>query len=147
MSDGLRVKGDELKEKQKFLEVGEKTLELAIKAAKSGNRVGDISKTIQTGIEEGGYSIVYSLTGHGVGRKLHEDPLIPGFIRGKIENTPLLTAGMTLAIEVIYAKGKGTIVYDTDDGWTLASKDRSMTAVFEHSVALTDKETIVLTSP
>lgn len=139
------IKDQAYKEKERFLEVGKKGLESAIKAAKPDNRVGDISRAIQTVIEDAGLSVITSLTGHGVGKRLHEDPLIPGFIRGSIERTPLLTSGMTLAIEVIYTKGKSSIVYDADDGWTLATKDRSWTAVFEHSIAITDRGTIVLT--
>jgi len=71
--------------------------------------------------------------------------MIPEYLDKPVERTPLLVSGMTLAIEVIYAMGKGSIVYSRDDGWTLASKDRSLTAVFEKTLALCEEETFVLT--
>lgn len=132
-------------EKRRFLAVGAGTLLKAIAAARPGNRVGHISDAIQREIESAGYSVVKDLTGHGVGKKLHEEPMIPEYVRGDIDRTPLLTAGMTLAIEVIYAAGKGAIEYLNDDGWALASKDRSLTATFEHTIAIAEQETAVLT--
>lgn len=136
---------EEYAKKKKFLQVGEETLWEAIKVARPGNRVGDISACIQKNIEESGYSVVKTLTGHAVGLHLHEEPMIPGYVSEPVDKTPLLTAGMTLAIEVIYATGKGSIAYANDDGWTLASRDRSLTAVFEHSIAATEEKTLVLT--
>jgi len=133
------------KEKEKFLRVGEETLQKAIGVAKPGNRVGHISQIIEKTITDAGYSVVRSLTGHGVGKTLHEEPMIPEYLDKSVEKTPLLVSGMTLAIEVIYAMGKGAIVYSRDDGWTLASKDRSLTAVFEKTIALSEEETFVLT--
>ena len=85
----------------KFLETGKRALGEAIKVAKVGNRVGHISKTIQNIVEEKGYSIVRSLVGHGVGRTIHEEPEVPGFLSEKIEKTPVLAENMTIAIEVI----------------------------------------------
>lgn len=131
--------------KEKFLQTGEEALAQAIARAKAGNRVGDISEAIQSTIEGAGYSIVKSLVGHGVGRELHEPPQIPGFVRGDKGNTPLLTAGMTIAIEVIYAQGSGNVVYANDDGWTIETRDRSLSAVFEHSVEITADGALVLT--
>jgi methionyl aminopeptidase len=83
--------------------------------------------------------------GHGVGRILHEEPQIPGYIKMDIEDTPVIRKGMTLAIEVIYGQGTGTVVYDNNDGWTIATKDRSVSAVFEHSIAVTADEPLILT--
>jgi methionyl aminopeptidase len=133
------------KNKEKFLSVGKIALEKAIAQAKSGNRVGHISQTIQNIIEGAGYSIVKSLVGHGVGRNLHEDPQIPGFLKGNINTTPILKAGMTIAIEVIYAEGKGAVVYKNQDGWTIATADGSLSAVFEHSIAISNGPALVLT--
>ena len=132
-------------EKEKFLKIGEEALWNAVDPARVGNRIGHISRTIQTIIEGAGYSIVTSLVGHGVGRELHEPPQIPGFLKGTIENTMLLEEGMTIAIEVIYAMGGGAIVYDNADGWTLATRDRSLSAVFEHSIAITRDGPLILT--
>ncbi len=131
--------------KLRFLHIGEEALWKAIQAAMAGNRVGDISHAIQTTIEAAGYSVIKDLTGHGVGKILHEEPMIPEYVRGDIVHTPLLVNGMTLAIEVIYAEGKGNIEYVNDDGWALASKDRSMTATFEHTILVQDGQSAVLT--
>ncbi|KKQ37111.1 MAG: Methionine aminopeptidase, partial [Candidatus Levybacteria bacterium GW2011_GWC2_37_7] len=95
---GLRIKEDEIDE---FLKIGEKAMWEGIKAAKAGQRVGDISKAIQGIVEGQGYSVVKSLVGHGVGRELHEEPEVPGFLDGSILETSLLKEGMTIAIEVI----------------------------------------------
>jgi methionyl aminopeptidase len=138
-----KQKADEKKER--FLKVGEETLKKAIGAAKAGNRVGHISDAIESSITDAGYDVVRSLTGHGVGKKLHEEPMIPEYLDKPIEKTPLLTAGMTLAIEVIYAMGIGAIIYLNEDGWMLATKDRSLTAVFEQTIGVGERETFVLT--
>lgn len=132
--------------KVQFLKTGETALAKAIEAARAGNRVGDISSAIQTTIEAAGYHVVKDLTGHGVGRILHEEPMIPEYVRGEIMKTQLLVSGMTLAIEVIYAMGQGSIVYKSDDGWTLESKDRSLTATFEHTIAISEIQSDVLTA-
>ncbi len=131
--------------KELFLKTGEIALGKAIEIAIAEKRVGDISKAIQTTIEGSGYHVVADLTGHGVGRVLHEEPMIPEYVRGDIVKTPLLVSGMTLAIEVIYAMGQGSILYKSDDGWTLESKDRSLTATFEHTIAIGDEKSEVLT--
>jgi methionyl aminopeptidase len=90
-----------------FLEVGKKALDAGIKQAVMGNRVGHISKAIQDIVEKKhGYSIVRSLIGHGVGRELHEEPEVPGYLNTKIDKTPLLKEGMTIAVEVIYNMGQ-----------------------------------------
>ncbi len=138
---------DKTEKKKRFLDVGAQTLEKAITVAVAGNRVGHISEVIQKEIEGAGFSVIKDLTGHGVGRKLHEEPMIPGYVRGNLERTPLLTSGMTIAIEVIYAEGKGTIEYLGEDGWALASKDQSLTATFEHTIAIGDGKSTVLTKP
>ena len=134
-------------EKKKFLATGKLALERGIKAATIGNRIGNISSVVQETIEGAGYSIVKSLVGHGVGRELHEEPQVPNYLRGAIGNTLPLREGMTIAIEPIYAMGRGEIVYENDDGWTLATRDRSLTSVFEHSIAITANGPVVLTKP
>lgn len=120
--------------KKKFLEVGKKTLFEAIKQAKPGNHVGHISKVMQEGIEGNGYSIVRSLVGHGVGKELHEEPEIPGYLDGKIDNTPELYVGMTLAIEAIYNMGKVGVVFEGTDDWTIVSEDGSLAGLFERTI-------------
>lgn len=129
-------------ETKKFLTIGKKTLVEAIRCAKVGNTIGDISQTIQKGIESNGYSIVESLTGHGVGKNLHEDPLVPGV--GKKGQGPKIQKNMTLAIEVIYAKGSPEVVLESN-GWTISTKDASLAGLFEQTVAITNDGPIVLT--
>lgn len=128
-----------------FLRAGEEALWKAIGEARVGNRVGHLSKAIEDTIVPAGFSIVKSLVGHGVGKMLHEDPQIPGFLRGKREDTPLLEEGMTIAIEVIYAMSKGDVKQANADGWTIATKDGSTSAVFEHTVAIGAAGPVVLT--
>jgi methionyl aminopeptidase len=130
----------------KFLQIGEKAMWEGIGAAKLGNRIGDISKAMQDIVEgQGGYSVVRSLIGHGVGRELHEDPEVPGFLDRPILRTPLLEEGMTIAIEIIYNMGSSDVVYSGDDGWTIKSKDGSLSGLFERSIAITKRGTEVLT--
>ena len=128
-----------------FLQTGRKALEKAIKQARAGNRVGHISKAIQSVVEGRGYSVVRSLVGHGVGKNLHEEPEVPGYLNKKIEHTPLLVAGMTIAIEVIYNMGKPDVVYAGSDGWTISTSDGSLSGLFERTVLITEGDPIVLT--
>ena len=134
-------------ETKNFLEIGKKALIASIAMAKPGNHIGHISKTIQDIVEkEGGYSVVRNLIGHGVGKELHEDPEVPGYLAGKIEKTPLLRPGMTVAVEVIYNMGKPGVAYKNEDGWSIVSADGSMSAVFERSIVITESGNTVLTS-
>lgn len=151
MAQTIQIKNAKLKmqndnEKiQNFLDTGKRALEEAIKVAKPGNRVGYISKTIQDIVEGSGYSVVRSLVGHGVGKQLHEEPEVPGFITESVDQTPKLLSGMTLAIEVIYNLGKSDVVL-SEDGWTIRTKDGSISGVFERTVAVTKDGGLVLTA-
>lgn len=145
MAQTLRVKSQKEDEVDKFLQTGEEAMWEGIKVAKFGNRVGDISRAIQRTVEGQGYSVVKSLIGHGVGRDLHEEPEVPGFLDQPVEKTPKLKDGMTIAIEVIYNMGKADVVYSGGDGWTIKSKDGSLSGLFERTIAITDKGTFVLT--
>lgn len=129
----------------RFIETGKRALNEAIKVAKAGNRVGHISKTIQDIIESEGYSVVRSLVGHGVGKKLHEEPEIPGYLMTKIGKTPLLSEGMTIAIETIYNMGKSDVILSRDDNWTIRTVDGSISGLFERTVLVTKKGPVVLT--
>ncbi|KKQ89710.1 type I methionyl aminopeptidase [Candidatus Curtissbacteria bacterium RIFCSPHIGHO2_12_41_11] len=126
----------------KFLAEGKKTLEKAISCAKIGNRIGDISATIQQGVESAGYSIVKSLTGHGIGHELHEEPMVPGF--GKVGTGPKIRQNMVLAIEVIYTQGLGEVKLEKDN-WTISSVDGSLAGLFEQTVLINGNGPIVLT--
>ena len=151
MSETVRVKSQisslksQKDEVDKFLEIGEKALNESIKQAKIGNHVGDISKTIQTIVEvQNGYSVVRSLVGHGVGKDLHEDPEVPGYVQGRIERSPQLEEGMVIAVEVIYNTGGPDLTLD-DDGWTLRTKDKSLSGLFERTIAITKNSPLILT--
>lgn len=128
----------------KFLEAGEKALEEAIKVAKLGNRIGHISQKIQEIIEKAGFRPVEVLTGHGIGLKLHEEPMIPGVLKGSLEKTTELKLGMTLAIEVIYAEKSPMIVIE-NDGWTISTRDGKMSGLFEKTIVITGEGPLILT--
>lgn len=132
------------RDKEKFLKAGRRALEKAVAVARPGNYLGQVSKAIQGEIEKGGFSSVRSLTGHGVGRKLHEEPQIPCFLASAVEKTPKLKKGMTLAIEVIYNLGLPEVVL-TSDGWTIKTKDGKISGLFEETVAVTAGGPLVLT--
>lgn len=120
-----------------FLRIGKEAMWAGIKQVKDGNRVGHISRAVQEIVEGAGYSVVRDLIGHGVGRDLHEEPEVPGYLHRKLEKTPLLKEGMTIAVEVIYTMGEPEVVYSGRDGWTISTKDGSLAGLFERTVAIT----------
>jgi methionyl aminopeptidase len=121
---------------QRLLDIGKQALVAGIDQARAGNRVGDISHAVQQVVEAGGFSVVRSLVGHGVGRSYHEEPQIPNF--GEPGRGPLLQPGMTLAIEPMITAG-GPDVYLHDDEWSISTKDGSMAAHFEHTVVVEEE--------
>jgi len=131
-------------EEERFLEAGKEALKKAIKVVKPGNRIGDISLQIQETIESAGYHPVKLLTGHGIGKVLHEDPMIPCFLKGRREKTPEIVSGMALAIEVIYNQGSSDLVMEDDD-WTISTKDGKISALFEETVVVCANEPQILT--
>jgi methionyl aminopeptidase len=131
-------------ENHRFLNIGRETLDKAIKAVREGNHIFDISKAIEDSIEGAGYTTIKALVGHGVGRELHEDPQIPCFVPGRIEDSPEIKKGMVLAVEVMYCLGSDK-VEQLEDGWTIAMRDGKISGLFEDSVAVTDKGPQVLT--
>lgn len=129
-------------EKQRLLQVTERSLDLAIAAARPGVRLSDLSHTVQSFVEREGFSVVREFVGHGIGRQLHESPQIPNF--GAAGQGPKLKAGMTLAIEpMINAGGPGVTILG--DGWTAVTLDGKPSAHFEHTVAVTDDGPEILT--
>lgn len=136
------IVGKSSKEQRKFLEVGLQALNAGIRAAKAGHKVSDISRAIQTIIEKNGYSVVRELTGHGVGKSLHEDPYIPNFV--ETHHDPVLVEGQTLAIEPMYTNGLGKMRIEKD-GWTIRTVDGSLAGQVEHTIAITAKDPIILT--
>jgi methionyl aminopeptidase len=132
-------------EVDRFLEVGKTALFAAIGKARAGNRIGHISRTIQDIVEGAHFSVVRNLVGHGVGRSLHEEPQVPGFLDVSIDRTPLLIPGMTIAIEVIYNMGGKEVLYKNNDGWTIVTADGSLSGLFERTVLVTEDKPVVLT--
>jgi len=128
-----------------FLKIGRDTLLKAIKKAVIGNHIGDISKTIQTNIESSHFNVSETLVGHGIGHDLHEDPMVPGILDTKVENTPKIEEGLVIAVEVIYMMGKRKIEYEKGDKWSIKTSDNSLSACFEHTIAVTDKGPVILT--
>lgn len=126
----------------KFLEAGKICIENAIKKCQIGNKLGDVSHEMQLAIESRGYSVSKSLVGHGIGKELHEDPLVPPY--GKPGTGITLKEGLVLAIEIIYQKGSPNLK-TLDDGWTIVTKDGSLGGLWEHTVAITRKGPVVLT--
>jgi len=126
----------------KLLRVGKEALRAAIRQARAGNHLGDISYAVEREAEQNGFSVVRELYGHGVGRDLHEDPLIPNF--GKPGEGPELRPGMTLAIEPMINTG-GWKIRTLSDGWTVVTEDGSLSSHFEHTVLITTGEPEVIT--
>jgi methionyl aminopeptidase len=127
---------------QRLLDVAQDALAAGIAEARVGNRVGDISHAVQTVVEGARFSVVRSLVGHGVGRFYHEDPHIPNF--GQAGRGPRLSEGMTIAIEPMITAG-GSDVIVADDRWTISTADGSLSAHFEHTVAVTGEGPRILT--
>lgn len=132
------------KKESKFLQAGKRALGKAVLRAKPGNRVGHISLAIEQAIKKAGYNPVKRLTGHGVGRQLHQEPVIPCFLKEEARRTPLLKKGMVLAIEVIYTQGKPDL-FVTSDGWTIRTQDGKIAGLFEETVAVGADGSLVLT--
>lgn len=120
---------------EKLIKVTDESLTKAIEQAVAGNRLTDISNAVQTYAESRGYSVVRDYVGHGIGRKMHEDPQIPNF--GPPHRGPLLKPGMTLAIEPMINIGDYK-VRTLEDGWTVVTEDGSLSAHIENTIAITD---------
>lgn len=134
--------GNVSEEAKRLMQVTKDSLYKGIEAAQVGARIGDIGHAVQTFVEDAGYSVVRSYVGHGVGRDLHEDPEVPNF--GRPGHGVKLRTGMTLAIEPMVNEG-GYDVQTLADGWTVKTKDGSLSAHFEHTIAITDVGPEILT--
>jgi methionyl aminopeptidase len=134
--------GKASQEAEKLIETTRDTLQAGIDAARDGATLGDVSAAIQNHAESKGYSVVREYTGHGIGRDMHEDPQIPNF--GVPGTGPVLKKGMTLAIEPMLNIGSWRTRVAADN-WTVLTADGSLSAHFEHTIAINDKEAEVLT--
>ena len=136
--------GDVDDELQKLLTVTEESLYRGIEKAIKGNRLSDISHAVQLHAESHGYGVVRDYVGHGIGQRMHEDPQIPNY--GPPGRGPLLKNGMVLAIEPMINLGTPEVEVLADD-WTVVTEDGKISAHFEHTVAVTDGEPLILTLP
>jgi methionyl aminopeptidase len=127
---------------ERLLEVCRAALSAGIAEARAGNHVQDISHAVQATTEQAGFSVVRSLVGHGIGRAMHEEPQVPNF--GEPGRGPVLSPGMTLAIEPMINAGSPE-VWVADDRWSISTNDGSLSAHFEHTVAVTDNGPLILT--
>ena len=134
--------GDISPEAQRLCDTTRESLYEGIKAAVAGGRLGDIGSTIQRYCEERGFSVVREFTGHGIGKQMHEDPSVPNF--GTPGRGVRLLPGMTIAIEPMINMG-GAGIRQLPDGWTIKTKDGSLSAHFEHTVAITADGPVILT--
>ena len=136
---------------QRLLDVTERALYVAIEASVIPNDVSAVARATQQFVESQGYSVAREYTGHGVGRNMHEDPQVPNWWprkkkRRKKEINPPLQPGMTYAIEPMVIGGRGDLK-ELDDKWTVVTKDRSLCAHFEHTIAITEGDPVILTLP
>ena len=129
-------------EAERLLKATEEALYKGIEQAVAGNRVGDISNAVQTHVESNGYAVVRKFIGHGVGREMHEEPEVPNY--GKAGRGPRLTPGMTIAIEPM-VNSHFPEVNILGDKWTVVTTDGSLSCHFEHTVAITNSEPLILT--
>ena len=135
--------GEVSEEIKLFLQRSKESLYKGIEQAVSGNRIGDIGYAIQSYVEQFGYGVVRELVGHGVGRKMHEDPQVPNY--GKRGTGTKLSEGIVIAIEPMITFGKRDIIQERD-GWTIKTKDRKPAAHFEHDVAVRNGKAEILSS-
>jgi len=134
--------GKVVKETRQLLNVTQKSLELALAQVKPGKTLGDIGHAVQSYVEKFGYGVIRELVGHGVGYGVHEEPRIPNY--GQPNTGMVLEPGMVLAIEPMVALG-GWEIEVLDNEWDIVTRDRSLAAHFEHTVAVTSKGCEILT--
>jgi methionyl aminopeptidase len=128
-------------DKQKLIDVTRQALDLAIEQCTLGKRLGDIGAAVQEHVEKHGFSVVRQFVGHGIGRQMHEDPPVPNYARAGTGKR--LKRGLVIAVEPMVNAGAHEVEVLEDD-WTAVTKDHSMSAHFEHSIAITDDGPIVL---
>ena len=135
--------GEVAPEVLQLMKITKESLYKGIAACKQGNRIGDIANAIQTYCERHGYTVVREMCGHGIGKKMHEDPEVPNYGRRGVG--PMIKNGLCIAIEPMINLGSRNIVIERD-GWTCRTKDRKPSAHYEHTVAVHDGETEILTT-
>lgn len=131
-------------EKRRLVATAEEALDRAIALCRPGKRLGDLGHAVQSYAESRGYSVVRQFVGHGTGRQMHEDPQVPNF--GEPDSGKRMKSGLVIAVEPMVNAGAHEVEV-LDDKWTAVTKDRSMSAHFEHTIAITDEGPWVLTRP
>jgi len=131
-------------ELQRLMDITREALEQGINMARNGNRLSDISNAVQSYVEQNGFSVVRDYVGHGIGKKIHEEPQVPNF--GRPGRGPRLKTGMTLAIEPMVNMGTYEVL-TLSDNWTVVTRDGKPSVHFEHTIAITDGGLIILTLP
>lgn len=139
------VAGESTPELDYLLQVGRDALRASIQTAVLGKRVGDISAVMEEVLVKAGMEPMETLTGHGVGKKLHEAPYVPCILTEQVGRTAKLYEGQTLAIEAIYTSGEPEIITE-EDGWTISTKDGKISGLFEETIAITLDGPEVLTT-
>jgi methionyl aminopeptidase len=130
--------------KKALVAAAEKSLELAIDTCRVGSRLGDVGRAVQKYVESKDYNVVRQFVGHGIGTRMHEEPAVPNF--GEPGTGKRLKRGLVIAVEPMVNAGAPDVEL-LDDGWTAVTKDRSMSAHFEHTIAILDEGPWVLTRP
>jgi methionyl aminopeptidase len=138
------IVGEAGAEARKLVDITKGALDEGIRHLKPGARLGEVSNAIQSYVESAGFGVVREYVGHGVGRKMHEEPQVPNF--GPKESGPVLKKGMVLALEPMVTVGDWR-TRQLDDKWTVVTADGSLAAHFEHTIAVTDDGPLVLTVP
>jgi methionyl aminopeptidase len=136
--------GNVSEEKRRLVATAQEALERAIALCRPGKRLGDLGSAVQNYAESRGYSVVRQFVGHGTGRQMHEDPQVPNF--GEPDSGKRMKSGLVIAVEPMVNAGAHEVEV-LDDKWTAVTKDRSMSAHFEHTIAITDEGPWVLTRP
>lgn len=127
----------------RLADASRRALHSGMRAARAGVPINEIGRAVETTVASYGYSVCRDLTGHGIGRRIHEPPNVPSFHHPRLDQR--LTEGLVITIEPIIAAGSGE-VHDAGDGWTLKTRDGSCAAHFEHTIVITDRAPIVLTA-
>lgn len=137
------IVGNASKEAKELVEVTKQAFFEAMKYAKAGNRIGDISNAVDSYVRKFGFSVVKEFQGHGIGKEMHEDPGVPNY--GKPGKGPRLEKGMTIAVEPMVIAGNPDI-WELEDGWTIVTRDGSLSAHYENTILITEKEAEILTN-
>ena len=127
-----------------LVRIARECMEMGIEAARPWHFLGDIGAVIEAHAHENGYSVVAQLGGHGVGKSFHEDPFVPHV--GEVDTGMLLVPGMVLTVEPMINAGKYKVVTDKKDGWTVTTKDKSLSAQWEKTILITETGTEVMSS-